>query len=153
MTKSIAGLQFSHLGHVTRLKWYRLRRSIADPEFGAAGMADGFRLGTSMALDLQVRADGGFVVLQDETLELVRQKWIPVLLPDTRKNKGLESVWRFCHRQTDSRVRDNGFRSRLRIVRSGNLGIAISDTGLRADPVRGPCDPDDRSPSARPVAV
>ena len=35
-------------------------------------------------------------------LERVRQKWTPVLSPDTRKNKRLESVWRFCHRQTDS---------------------------------------------------
>ena len=63
MTKSLAGLQISHLGHVIRLKWHRLRRSIADPEFGAAVMADGFRLCASMELDLQVRADGGFVVL------------------------------------------------------------------------------------------
>ena len=37
-------------------------------------------------------------------LERVRQKWTPVLSPDTRKNKRLESVWRFCHRQTDSRA-------------------------------------------------
>ena len=36
-------------------------------------------------------------------LERVRQKWTPVLSPDTRKNKRLETVWRFCHRQTDSR--------------------------------------------------
>ena len=34
----------------------------------------------------------------------VRQKWIPVLSPDTRKNKELETVWRFCHRQTDTRA-------------------------------------------------
>ena len=40
-------------------------------------------------------------------IERVRQKWIPVLSPDTRKNKRLESVWRFCHRQTDSRTRDH----------------------------------------------
>ena len=38
-----------------------------------------------------------------EPLERVRQKWTPVLSPDTRKNKRLESVWRFCHRQTDSK--------------------------------------------------
>ena len=33
----------------------------------------------------------------------VRQKWTPVLSPDTRKNKRLESVRRFCHRRTDSK--------------------------------------------------
>ena len=37
-------------------------------------------------------------------LPLRRQGWIPVLSSDTRKVKGLESVWRFCHRQTDSRA-------------------------------------------------
>ncbi len=64
-----AGLQIETNGHVTRLKWHRLRRSEADPEFGAPVMAEGFRLGASMELDLQVRGDGGFVVLHDETLE------------------------------------------------------------------------------------
>ena len=37
-----------------------------------------------------------------EALERVRQKWIPVLSSDTRKNKRSGSVRRFCHRQTDS---------------------------------------------------
>ena len=32
-------------------------------------MADGFRIGASMELDLKVRADGGFVVLHDDLLE------------------------------------------------------------------------------------
>ena len=63
------GLQIVEAGHVTRLKWHRLRRSMADPEFGLDVMAEGFRVGASMELDLQVRADGGFVVLHDETLE------------------------------------------------------------------------------------
>lgn len=63
------GLDIVHNGHQTRLKWHRLRRSMTDPEFGAAVMAEGFRLGASMELDLQVRADGGFVVMHDETLE------------------------------------------------------------------------------------
>ena len=63
------GLQIERKGHVTRLKWHRLRRARSDPEFGAAVMAEGFRLGASMELDLQVRADGGFVVLHDETLQ------------------------------------------------------------------------------------
>ena len=64
-----AGLQIDVHGHTTRLKWHRLRRSMADPEFGAAVMAEGFRLGASMELDLQVRGDGGFVVLHDDTLD------------------------------------------------------------------------------------
>lgn len=63
------GLHITRDGHVTRLKWHRLRRSLADPEFGAEVMAEGFRLGASMELDLQVRADGGFVVLHDDTLD------------------------------------------------------------------------------------
>lgn len=68
MTKG-AGLQIEVPGFVTRLKWHRLRRSLADPEFGAAVMAEGFRLGASMELDLQVRGDGGFVVLHDDLLD------------------------------------------------------------------------------------
>lgn len=64
-----AGLQIVASGQVTRLKWHRLRRSLADPEFGAAVMAEGFRLGASMELDLQVRGDGGFVLLHDDRLD------------------------------------------------------------------------------------
>ena len=67
---------FAHLGlelvqdmHRTRLKWHRLRRAMTDPEFGAEVMAEGFQLGASMELDLQVRRDGGFVVLHDDQLD------------------------------------------------------------------------------------
>lgn len=65
----MTGTDLFHEGHRTRLKWHRLRRSLSDPEFGAAVLAEGFRLGASMELDLQVRADGGFVVLHDARLE------------------------------------------------------------------------------------
>jgi glycerophosphoryl diester phosphodiesterase len=63
------GLAISHKGHVTRLKWHRLRRRLDDPLFSATIMKDGFLLGASMELDLKVRADGGFVVLHDDVLE------------------------------------------------------------------------------------
>lgn len=63
------GLRIDHKGHSVRLKWHRLRRSLADPPFGLAVMEEGFRLGASMELDLQRRADGGFVVLHDDTLD------------------------------------------------------------------------------------
>jgi glycerophosphoryl diester phosphodiesterase len=63
------GLALSHDGHVTRLKWHRLRRSRTDPLFGAEVMAEGFAAGASMELDLRVRRDGGFVVLHDDLLE------------------------------------------------------------------------------------
>ncbi|KKX27122.1 glycerophosphodiester phosphodiesterase family protein [Rhizobium sp. LC145] len=63
------GLTITHLGHPTRLKWHRLRRSFSDPLFGRQTMAEGFRLGASMELDLRVRGDGGFVVLHDEELQ------------------------------------------------------------------------------------
>ncbi|MDR9804036.1 glycerophosphodiester phosphodiesterase [Rhizobium hidalgonense] len=63
------GLEISHLGHRTRLKWHRLRKRFADPLFSAEVMAEGFAAGASMELDLRVRADGGFVVLHDEELE------------------------------------------------------------------------------------
>ncbi len=63
------GLEIFHDGHRTRLKWHQLRRTMADPLFSAAVLADGFRLGASMELDLRVRADGGFIVLHDEKLE------------------------------------------------------------------------------------
>ena len=62
------GLEISHDGHRTRLKWHRLRRRLSDPLFSAERMAEGFALGASMELDLRVRADGGFVVLHDDTL-------------------------------------------------------------------------------------
>jgi hypothetical protein len=49
-----------HDGHVTRLNWQRLRRSLADPEFGEAVMAEGIRCGAFIELDRPVRANGGF---------------------------------------------------------------------------------------------
>ncbi|WP_064696666.1 glycerophosphodiester phosphodiesterase [Rhizobium aegyptiacum] len=63
------GLEISHAGHRTRLKWHRLRKRIADPLFSAVVMTEGFAAGASMELDLRVRADGGFVVLHDDELE------------------------------------------------------------------------------------
>ncbi|ARM90720.1 glycerophosphoryl diester phosphodiesterase protein (plasmid) [Rhizobium sp. CIAT894] len=63
------GLEISHEGHRTRLKWHRLRKRFADPLFSAEVMAEGFAAGASMELDLRVRADGGFVVLHDEELD------------------------------------------------------------------------------------
>jgi glycerophosphoryl diester phosphodiesterase len=64
-----SGLALTHDGHVTRLKWHRLRRRMTDPLFGAEVMTEGFALGASMELDLRVRRDGGFVVLHDDLLE------------------------------------------------------------------------------------
>jgi glycerophosphoryl diester phosphodiesterase len=63
------GLEIRHEGRRTRLKWHRLRRSMADPLFSAEVMAAGFALGASMELDLRVRGDGGFVILHDDRLE------------------------------------------------------------------------------------
>jgi glycerophosphoryl diester phosphodiesterase len=69
MPDSQPGLDLTHDGHRTRLKWHRLRLSLSAPLFSAETMALGFRVGASMELDLRVRGDGGFVVLHDETLE------------------------------------------------------------------------------------
>ncbi|MCV9947339.1 MULTISPECIES: glycerophosphodiester phosphodiesterase family protein [unclassified Rhizobium] len=63
------GLEISHEGHRTRLKWHRLRKRFSDPLFSSEVMAEGFAAGASMELDLRVRADGGFVVLHDKELE------------------------------------------------------------------------------------
>ncbi|MBA5805391.1 glycerophosphodiester phosphodiesterase [Rhizobium changzhiense] len=63
------GVEISHEGHRTRLKWHRLRKRFSDPLFSAEVMAEGFAAGASMELDLRVRADGGFVVLHDKELE------------------------------------------------------------------------------------
>jgi glycerophosphoryl diester phosphodiesterase len=63
------GLALVRDGHRARLKWHRLRRRMSDPLFSAEVMAEGFRLGASMELDLRVRRDGGFVVLHDDVLE------------------------------------------------------------------------------------
>lgn len=64
-----AGLALIRNGHVTRLKWHRLRQRLSDPLFDAKSIQQGFALGASMELDLRVRADGGFVVLHDATLD------------------------------------------------------------------------------------
>jgi len=64
-----AGLHILHHAHETRLKWHRLRCKIGDPLFSPDVMAEGFRVGASMELDLRVRADGGFAVLHDDVLE------------------------------------------------------------------------------------
>jgi glycerophosphoryl diester phosphodiesterase len=69
MTREFSGLGIHNRGHFTRLKWHRLRRAFTDPLFSPGVMAEGFRLGASMELDLRVRGDGGFVVLHDEELE------------------------------------------------------------------------------------
>lgn len=69
LTDAHQGLALVHDGHRTRLKWHRLRRRMSDPLFSAEVMAEGFRLGASMELDLRIRADGGFVVLHDDLLE------------------------------------------------------------------------------------
>jgi glycerophosphoryl diester phosphodiesterase len=63
------GLEISHKGHRTLLKWHRLRRCMSDPLFSADVMKAGFALGASMELDLRIRGDGGFVVLHDEELD------------------------------------------------------------------------------------
>lgn len=63
------GLRIEFENHATLLKWHRLRRRMADPLFSAEVMAEGFKAGASMELDLRVRADGGFVVLHDRELE------------------------------------------------------------------------------------
>ncbi|MFD1745678.1 glycerophosphodiester phosphodiesterase [Rhizobium helianthi] len=69
MQDAYPGLDIFHQRHRTRLKWHRLRRRLDAPLFSAETMADGFRLGASMELDLRVRADGGFVVLHDADLQ------------------------------------------------------------------------------------
>jgi glycerophosphoryl diester phosphodiesterase len=63
------GLEIVDGGHRARLKWHRLRRRMSDALFSAEVMRSGLALGASMELDLRVRADGGFVVLHNETLD------------------------------------------------------------------------------------
>ncbi|WP_180898856.1 glycerophosphodiester phosphodiesterase [Martelella soudanensis] len=63
------GLHLELNGRKTRLKWHQLRKRVADPTFSLAVMTEGFEIGASMELDLRVRADGGFAVVHDDTLE------------------------------------------------------------------------------------
>jgi glycerophosphoryl diester phosphodiesterase len=63
------GLAVTLNGRQTRLKWHRLRRARSEGEFSSAVMAAGLHSGASMELDLTIRADGGFVVLHDDTLD------------------------------------------------------------------------------------
>lgn len=69
MQNAYPGLDLHHEGHRIRLKWHRLRLRLDAPLFSADTMAEGFRLGASMELDLRVRGDGGFVVLHDADLK------------------------------------------------------------------------------------
>lgn len=68
MADVLPGLDLFHDGHRTRLKWHRLRKRLDAPLFSAHTMAEGFRLGASMELDLRCRGDGGFAVLHDADL-------------------------------------------------------------------------------------
>lgn len=63
------GLSILSHGTVTRLKWHRMRRSMADPVFSLSSLRAGLALGASLELDLRVRADGGFAVVHDATLD------------------------------------------------------------------------------------
>ena len=93
----------------------RMIQSGLDKLGHAPGAMDGqWGVRTARALKQLITANGRAASLPPQgplpwiteaktALERVRQKWTPVLSPDTRKNKRLESVWRFCHRQTDSR--------------------------------------------------
>ncbi len=69
MTFNSPGLGILNHGHLTRLKWHRLRRSLQDPPFSAEVIAAGLSVGASMELDLRVRSDGGFVALHDAELQ------------------------------------------------------------------------------------
>jgi glycerophosphoryl diester phosphodiesterase len=84
------GLAISLNGRQARLKWHRLRRSLAEPEFSAEVMADGFRLGASMELDLCVRTDGGFAVLHDDLLDRETTGTGPVL---AQTGADLAAIW------------------------------------------------------------
>ena len=48
--------------------------------------------------------------------------------PDTRKNKRLESVWRFCHRQTDSSPELNPVENVWAYLRANWLAISVFDS-------------------------
>lgn len=65
----VKGLSISHSEGNTRLKWHRLRRSVADPIFSLDALEEGLALGASLEIDLRVRIDGGFAVVHDETLD------------------------------------------------------------------------------------
>ena len=62
------GLGIARLGHETRLKWHRLRRSACAAEFSADLMVQGLASGASMKPDVRVRTGGGLVMLQGADL-------------------------------------------------------------------------------------
>ncbi|MBI1779428.1 MAG: glycerophosphodiester phosphodiesterase [Proteobacteria bacterium] len=55
--------------HKVRLKWHCLRKSRDDVPFTLERLVDGLKLGASLEVDLRLHADGGFVLLHDETLD------------------------------------------------------------------------------------
>ena len=89
MPNDTPGLDIFHDGHRIRLKWHRLRLALDAPLFSAATMAEGFRVGASMELDLRVRGDGGFVVLHDSDLEGETTGYGPVCKADAATIRAL----------------------------------------------------------------
>ena len=114
------GLYLEHNGRRTRLKWHQLRRRLADPVFSPAVMAQGFETGASMEIDLRVRADFGFAVIHDATLE--------------RETSGHGPV--FAHERADLaalRYRDSGEALTLSEDLGRMLRSAHPDTVLQFD--------------------
>lgn len=74
------GLYIERGGFHTMLKWHRGHREAADISFTLERIAQGMALGASVEVDILCHADGGFVVLHDETLDKATTGQGPVAL-------------------------------------------------------------------------
>ncbi|WP_083638736.1 glycerophosphodiester phosphodiesterase [Rhizobium oryziradicis] len=83
------GLYIERNGFRTMLKWHRGHREAADISFTPERIAQGMALGASVEVDILCHADGGFVVLHDETLDKATTGQGPVALATTTQLQAL----------------------------------------------------------------
>lgn len=83
------GLYIERDSHQTMLKWHRGHKQAGDISFTPERIAQGMALGASVEVDLLCHADGGFVVLHDETLDRATTGQGPVAEASTATLRGL----------------------------------------------------------------
>lgn len=74
------GLYIERNGFRTMLKWHRGHKQAGDISFTPERIAQGMALGASVEVDILCHAEGGFVVLHDETLDKATTGQGPVAL-------------------------------------------------------------------------
>lgn len=83
------GLFIERNGYQTMLKWHRGHQQAGDISFTPERIVQGMALGASVEVDVLCHADGGFVVLHDETLDTATTGHGPVAQASAATLQGL----------------------------------------------------------------